>query len=71
MFYYKTTILTFESQRLSLCATRFNTQEFCVLPTTQLYVLRGSENKQQLFLFTACVYCAVRTGSLNQIELLP
>jgi hypothetical protein len=43
-----------------------------------LYVLRGSQNKQRLFLFTALtyrflqprqsVYCAVRAGSLNQTD---
>jgi DNA-directed RNA polymerase subunit RPC12/RpoP len=36
-----------------------------------LCVLCGSQNKQRLFTYTAlteCVYCAVRTGSLNIIQ---
>jgi len=53
MLHHKITILTFESQRLSSYITSFNIQKFCVLPTTHVYVSRESENKQQLFLFTA------------------
>ena len=39
---------------VTICTTRFNIQQFYVLPT-QLYlcVLCGSENKQRLFPFTA------------------
>jgi len=47
--------------------------------TLYLCVLCGSENKQRLFPYTAltgwvysrdgeCVYCAVRTGSFNTIQ---
>jgi hypothetical protein len=67
------TVLTFEGKGLTLCTTNFNIQKFCVLPTIHLCVLRRSQNKQQIFLYTAylilftteaeSVYCAVRTGS--------
>ena len=33
--------------------TSFNIQKFCVLPTLYLSVLRGSQNKERLFLYTA------------------
>ena len=36
--------------------TSFNIQKFCVLPTMHLCILRGSENKQRLFLYTALTY---------------
>ena len=45
--------LTFYSLRLHLCTNSFNIQKFCVLPTMHLCVLRGSQNKQRLFLYTA------------------
>jgi len=32
---------------------QFNIEKFFVLPTMHLYVLRGSQNKWRLFLFTA------------------
>ena len=40
----------------TLCTTSFNIQKFCVLPTMHLCVLRGSQNKKRLFLFTALTY---------------
>jgi hypothetical protein len=45
--------LTSQSLRLTACTTSFNIQKFCVLPKTHLYVLRGSQNKERLFLYTA------------------
>ena len=39
-----------------LCTTSFNIQKFCVLPTMRLCVLRGSQNKQRLFLYTTLTY---------------
>ena len=39
-----------------LKCTSFNIQKFCVLPTMRLCVLRGSRNKQRLFLYTALTY---------------
>jgi len=51
------TILTFESIRLTLCTNNFNIQKFCVLPTMHLCVLRGSPNKQRFFsLYSNTVY---------------
>ena len=47
------TLLTFQSPRLTLCTTSFNIHKFCVLLTTHLCVLCGSENKQRLFPYTA------------------
>jgi hypothetical protein len=49
-------ILTFKSPRITLCAISFNVQKFCNLPTVHLCVLRGSQNKKRLFLFTALTY---------------
>jgi hypothetical protein len=40
----------------TLRTTSFNRQKFCVLPTLYLCVLRGSQNKQQLFLYAALTY---------------
>ena len=40
----------------TLCTTSFNVQKLCVLPTMHLCVLRGSQNKQRLFLYTALNY---------------
>jgi hypothetical protein len=37
----------------NLCTTKFNTHKFYVLPTLYLCVLCGSQNKQQLFPYTA------------------
>jgi hypothetical protein len=59
------------------CTTRFNIQQFYVLPTLYLCVLCGSQNKQPLFPYAAknwlvfiteleCVCSAVRTGYLNK-----
>ena len=45
--------LIFYSLRLNLRTSSFNIRKFCVLPTVNLCVLRGSENKQPLFLYTA------------------
>ena len=65
--------LTWDILYVSLILTIIN----YVLPTIQLCVLRGSQNKQRLFLFTALtycfynrgsVYCAVRTGSWEQTD---
>jgi hypothetical protein len=51
------TVLTFESIRLTLCSTNFSIQKFCVLPTMHLCVLRGFQNKQRyIFLYTAIPY---------------
>ena len=36
----------------TLCTASFNIQKFCVLPTMHLCVLRGSENKRRLFIYT-------------------
>ena len=33
-----------------------NIQKFCVLPTLHSCVLRGSQNKQRLFLYTTLTY---------------
>ena len=63
--------------RLILCTNSFNIQKFSVLPTLHLCVLRGSQKKTAIIsLYTIylsvfiteaeSVYCAVRTGSLNQ-----
>jgi len=38
--------------KLTLRATSLNVQKFCVLPTVQLHVWRGFQNKQRLFLYT-------------------
>ena len=38
---------------VTVCTTRFNIQQFYVLPTLCLCVLCGSENKQRLFPYTA------------------
>jgi hypothetical protein len=38
---------------LTFCTTSFNIQKFIVLPTMHLCVLRGFQNKQRLFLYTA------------------
>jgi len=50
--------------------TSFNIEKFCVLTTIHLRVLCGSQNKQQFFSVIITdserVYCAVRTGSLNE-----
>jgi len=65
--------------RLTSYTASFNIQKFCVLPTLHLCVLRGSQNKQRLLRYIALtgwliiteaesVYCAVRTGSLNQTD---
>ena len=40
----------------TLCTASFNIQKFCVLPTVHLCVLRGSQNKERLFLYTALTY---------------
>jgi len=40
--------ITFQT-RYNTC---FNIQKFCVLPTMHLSVLRGSQNKERLFLYT-------------------
>ena len=48
--------LTSQSLRLTLCTTSFNIKKYCVLPTLHLCVLRGSQNKQRLFLYTALTY---------------
>jgi hypothetical protein len=40
----------------TLCITSFNIQKFCTLPTMYLSILRGSQNKERLFLFTALTY---------------
>ena len=53
---YRSANLTFKSLRLTLCTTSFNIQKFCVLPTMHLCVLRGSQNKQTIFLYTAITY---------------
>ena len=39
--------------KLTLCTTNFDIQKFCVLPTMYLCVLRGSQNNQRLFPYTA------------------
>jgi hypothetical protein len=38
---------------VAICTTRFNIQQFYVLPTQCIYVLCGSQNKQPLFPYTA------------------
>ena len=40
----------------SLCTTSFKIQKFCVLPVMHLCILRGSQNKERLFLYTALTY---------------
>ena len=47
---------TFQILRLTLCTTSFNIQKLGVLPTMYLCVLRGSHNKERLFLYTALTY---------------
>jgi hypothetical protein len=44
------------SLRLTLHTTMFNTHKFYVLPKLHLCNLRGSQNKQWLFLYTALTY---------------
>ena len=64
---------------VTICTTRFNIQQYYVQPTQCIYVLCGSQNKQQLFPYTTltdwffvterkCVYCALRTGFLYITE---
>jgi hypothetical protein len=60
------------------CSNSFNIHKLCILPTMHLCVLRGSENNERLFMYrlnlpvfiteAESVYCAVRTGSLNQTD---
>jgi hypothetical protein len=60
---------------VTICTTRFNIQTFYILPTDVLY---GSQGKQRVLTYTEltdrvlitkeCVYCAVRTGSLNKTD---
>jgi len=38
-------ILTFQDLRLALLTTSFNIQNFCLLPTVHLGVMRGSHKK--------------------------
>ena len=52
----KDRLINLLSLRLTLCINSFNIQKFCVLPTMHLCVLRGSQNKQRLFLYTASTY---------------
>jgi len=40
----------------TLCSTSFNIEKFCALPTMHLSILRGSQNKERLFLFAALTY---------------
>jgi phosphate uptake regulator len=49
----QTSVLTFESLRLTLCTISFSIQKFCVLPTMHLCVLSGSQSKQRLFRYIA------------------
>ena len=53
-------LLTFQSLRLTLCTSSFNIQKFCVLPTMHSCVLRGSQNKQRLFLYTVLTDCILK-----------
>jgi hypothetical protein len=75
----KTDFLPLYSPVVTLCTVRFKIQQFYVLPTRCICVLCGSQNKQQIFPYTALtdwflqprrsVYCAVRTGSLYSASL--
>jgi len=38
------------------CTPKFNKQHFCVLPTVHLCILRESQNKERLCLFTVLTY---------------
>jgi hypothetical protein len=66
--------LNFWSPRHNLCTTSFKIQKFCVLPTMCCAWISGqtaiiSLHSINLFVFTTqakSVYCAVRTGYLNQ-----
>jgi hypothetical protein len=46
--YCKVGTLTFQSLAVTLRTTRFNIKKFYVVPTLRLFVLYGSQNKQQL-----------------------
>ena len=41
---------------VTICTTSFNINKFCVLPKMHLFDLRGSQNKQRLFLYTILTY---------------
>jgi len=44
-------ISIFSNLRFSVCSTSFNNQKIGVLPTMDLYILLGSQNKQRLFVY--------------------
>jgi len=44
--------LSFSSPVVTICTTRFNIQQFYILPTQCICVLCGSENKQRLYPYT-------------------
>jgi hypothetical protein len=57
----------FKSKCLLLCTTRFDAQKFCLHGICMCFY--GYQNKQLIFLTkTECVYCAVRSESLNIIQ---
>jgi hypothetical protein len=64
---------------VTIRTTRFNIQQFYVLPTVCIYVLYGSQKKTAIISLyiinclvviteTECVYCAVRAESVNRVQ---
>jgi hypothetical protein len=66
--FYVHLALTIYSPVVTICNTSCNVQKFCVLPTMHVSVLRGSENKEELFLYTALNYRFYNRGRVFTVR---